>query len=91
VTAVFRNPATFDVAQQLNVTQSALTYPNLKGVSVVAADPNSLEGVMKTAKAKGMVLAQGAAGNRTDLLRHAPSGARRVGGEVPRSADGRHG
>ncbi len=60
VTAVFRNPATFDVAQQLNVTQSALTYPNLKGVSVVAADPNSLEGVMKTAKAKGMVLAQGA-------------------------------
>ena len=57
---MFRNPATFDVAQQLNVTQSALTYPNLKGVGVVAADPNSLEGVMKTAKAKGLVLAQAA-------------------------------
>jgi ABC-type sugar transport system substrate-binding protein len=60
VTVVFRNPTTFDVAQQLNVTQSALSYPNLKGVGVVAADPNSLEGVMKTAKGKGLALVQAA-------------------------------
>jgi ABC-type sugar transport system substrate-binding protein len=60
VTVVYRTPTTFDVAQQLNVTQSSLTYPNLKGVSVVAADPNSLEGVMKTAKSQGMALSQGA-------------------------------
>jgi len=60
VKVIVRRPTTFDVAQQLNVTQSALTYPNLKGVAVVAADPNSLEGVMKQAKAKGMALAQGA-------------------------------
>jgi ABC-type sugar transport system substrate-binding protein len=61
VTVVFRTATTEgDVAQQLNVTESSLTYPNLKGVSVVAADPNSQEGAMKLAKSKGMALSQGA-------------------------------
>jgi ribose transport system substrate-binding protein len=60
VDVVWRTPQTFDVAQQLDVTESALTYPNLKGVAVVAADPNGLEGAMKKAKAQGLVLAQGA-------------------------------
>src|SRR5580704_6676172 len=35
VEAIFRTPPTFDVAGQANVTQSALSYPNLKGVAVV--------------------------------------------------------
>lgn len=56
----FRTPQTFDVAQQYNVTQSGLTYANLKGVAVVAADPNGLEGVMKQAKSQGLALAQAA-------------------------------
>jgi len=61
VTVVFRTATTEgDVAQQLNVTESSLTYPSLKGVSVVAADPNSEEGAMKLAKSKGMALSQGA-------------------------------
>src|SRR5581483_3370896 len=37
-------PTTFDVSQQKTITESALSLPNLKGLSVVAADPNSLEG-----------------------------------------------
>jgi ABC-type sugar transport system substrate-binding protein len=57
VEAIFRTPPTFDVPAQFNVTQTALSYPNLKGVAVVAADPNGLEGVMKQAKAQGLVLA----------------------------------
>src|SRR6266581_446109 len=60
VEAIFRTPPTFDVAGQANVTQSALSYPNLKGVAVVAADPNGLEGVVKQAKAQGLVIAQAA-------------------------------
>ncbi len=60
VTAIFRTPPTFDVSQQYNVTQTGLSYPNLKGVAVVAADPNGLEGVMKLAKGQGLVLAQAA-------------------------------
>ncbi len=60
VTVVFRTPTKFDVAEQSVVTESALSTPNLKGVAVVAADPNSLEGVMRTAKDKGLALTQGA-------------------------------
>jgi ribose transport system substrate-binding protein len=60
VDVVWRTPQTFDVAQQLDVTESALTYPNLKGVAVVAADPNGLEGAMTKAKGQGLALAQGA-------------------------------
>jgi ABC-type sugar transport system substrate-binding protein len=60
VEAIFRTPPTFDVPAQYNVTQTALSYPNLKGVAVVAADPNGLEGVMKLAKTQGLVLAQAA-------------------------------
>src|SRR5205823_2076375 len=51
-------PTTFDVSQQRQITESALSLPNLKGVSVVAADPNSLEGVMRAAKAKGIAISQ---------------------------------
>ena len=60
VEVVFRTPPTFDVAAQLAVTESALSIPNLAGVSVVAADPNSLEGVMRTAESRGLALSQGA-------------------------------
>ena len=51
-------PTTFDVAQQESITESALSLPNLKGLSVVAADPNSLEGVMREAKQKGIAISQ---------------------------------
>jgi ABC-type sugar transport system substrate-binding protein len=43
VTVVFRTPTKFDVAERSVVTESALSTPNLTGVAVVAADPNSLE------------------------------------------------
>jgi ABC-type sugar transport system substrate-binding protein len=49
---------TFDVAAQLAITQSALSTPNLKGLSVVAADPYSMEGVLKKARAKGIAVSQ---------------------------------
>jgi ribose transport system substrate-binding protein len=52
------SPTTFDVSAQRQVTESALSLPNLKGLSVVAADPNSLEGVMRQAKAKGIAISQ---------------------------------
>jgi ribose transport system substrate-binding protein len=51
-------PTTFDVSQQRQITESALSLPNIKGVSVVAADPNSLEGVMREAKGKGLAITQ---------------------------------
>ncbi|HEY2598937.1 MAG TPA: substrate-binding domain-containing protein [Candidatus Dormibacteraeota bacterium] len=51
-------PTTFDVAQQLTITESALSQPGIAGLSVVAADPNSLEGVMKKAQQKGLGLSQ---------------------------------
>jgi ribose transport system substrate-binding protein len=51
-------PTTFDVSQQRQVTESGLSLPNVKGLSVVAADPNSLEGVMRQAKAKGVAISQ---------------------------------
>ena len=51
-------PASGSVSDQLSATESALSLPNLKGLSVVAADPNSLEGVMRKAKAKGVAISQ---------------------------------
>jgi ABC-type sugar transport system substrate-binding protein len=60
VDVVFKTPPNFDVPAQLNVTQSALSYPNLKGVGVIAADPNGLEGVMKQAKSQGLAITQAA-------------------------------
>jgi ABC-type sugar transport system substrate-binding protein len=51
-------PTTFDVSQQRQITESALSLKNLKGLSVVAADPNSLEGVMREAKKKGIAISQ---------------------------------
>jgi ribose transport system substrate-binding protein len=51
-------PASGAVSDQLTATESALSLPNLKGLSVVAADPNSLEGVMRQAKAKGIAISQ---------------------------------
>jgi len=58
VKLVWRVPETFDTAQQLNITEDALSLPNLRGLSVVAADPNSLEGVVREALAKGLGVSQ---------------------------------
>ncbi len=58
VTLVWRTPETFDTAQQLTITEDGLSIPNLKGMSVVAADPSSLEGVVREALAKGLGVSQ---------------------------------
>ena len=48
----------FDTTQQLTLTEDGLSIPNLKGMSVVAADPSSLEGVVREALAKGLGVSQ---------------------------------
>ena len=49
---------TADSSAQLAITESALSTPNIKGLSVVAADPYSMEGVLKEAKQKGVATSQ---------------------------------
>jgi ribose transport system substrate-binding protein len=58
VKTLWLTSTTFDVAQQSNITESALSTPGLKAVSVVAADPNSMEGALRLAAKKGLAVTQ---------------------------------
>lgn len=58
VKGIWLTSTTSDSSAQLAITESALSTPNLKGLSVVAADPYSMEGVLKKALAHGVAVSQ---------------------------------
>ncbi len=51
---VWVQPVPFDVPKQIQMTEAAISMPNLKGMGVIAADATSYDGLLKTLKDRGI-------------------------------------
>lgn len=58
VDMIWLTPAEYDVQKQVEYTESAISLPCVKGISVNAADPTTLEASVKRAQAAGITVVQ---------------------------------